>query len=361
MRAVDVGVIGAGPAGLCAAIAAAEAGASVTVVDRQAAAGGQLVKQTHRFFGSREERAGTRGTALAKELAAKTVGLGVEVVLEAEVLGCYDDGVVLFERSHRVHKLKPSRLILAAGAAERMLPFPGNDLPGVYGAGAVQTLMNVYGVRPGRRAVMVGAGNIGLIVGYQLIQAGVDVVAVVEAAPVIGGYLVHAAKLRRSGVPILTGHTVTRALGDGQVDRVEVAAVGDGWAPIPGTERQFQADVLCLAVGLSPLVELHCQLGCGTRHVPELGGHVPVRDARLQTTRAGVFVAGDAAGVEEASVAMVEGRLAGLSAAADLGYTATYSQQAAECRAALRRLRAGPLADKVRRGLQTLGGWAEDA
>ena len=99
-------------------------------------------------------------------------------------------------------KKRPSKIILATGASEKFLEFPGNDLPGIYGAGAVQTLMNVAGVKPAERVLMVGAGNIGLIVSYQLMQAGVEVAGIIEAAPKIGGYLVHASKIRLSGLGI---------------------------------------------------------------------------------------------------------------------------------------------------------------
>jgi thioredoxin reductase len=187
------------------------------------------------------------------------------------------------------------------------------------GAGAAQTMTNLYRILPGRRAVMVGSGNVGLIVAYQLLQAGAEVALVVEALPRIGGYGVHAAKLVRAGVPIRTSCTVQEARGDGRVEEVVVADLDEELQPVPGSEQVIVADMVCLAIGLSPLAELAWLMGCGFKYVAELGGHVPIHDRNMETTVPGVYVAGDVSGIEEASAAMEEGQLAGLSAAVSLG------------------------------------------
>jgi NADPH-dependent 2,4-dienoyl-CoA reductase/sulfur reductase-like enzyme len=219
LKEVDVAVIGAGPAGLAAALACAEAGVSTLLIDGNDAPGGQLVKQTHKFFGSERQHAGTRGIQIPDIFTGKLADYpNVEIMWNTNASGFYDSGELVIEDEKRFMKILPKRVIVATGASERFLMFRNNDLPGVYGAGAVQTLMNVYGVVPGDRVLMVGSGNIGLIVSYQLIQAGVEVAAVIEAAPCIGGYLVHAAKLRRAGVPILTSHTILATSGEGSVD-----------------------------------------------------------------------------------------------------------------------------------------------
>jgi len=352
---VEVAVVGAGPAGLCAAVAAAGQGARVLVLDDAHHPGGQLTKQTHKFFGSRRQRAGTRGIELAGVLAGEAREQGVEFWPASTALGYYPaDGVLTVDRGGRFLKVRPDALVIATGASERMLAFPGNDLPGVYGAGAVQTLMNVYGVRPGRRVLMVGAGNIGLIVSYQLVQAGVEVAAVVEAAPRIGGYAVHASKLRRLGVPILVSHSVKAAYGSPAVEMASIWQLDERWEGVAGSERRLSCDAIGLAVGLSPLTDLLWQAGCAMRYVAELGGHVPVRDEVGETSVPGVYVAGDAGGVEEASSAMATGRLAGLGASRRLGYAAGYEEAVEETRADLAALRQGPSAGKIRRGLQLL-------
>ena len=214
----DLLVVGGGAAGLCAAAEAAGAGAKVTVIESDLHPGGQLVKQTHKFFGSKDEYAGTRGYKIANILLDEIASLGdkVEIRTNTTVTGYYpEEGIfTAMKGEEEYYRIKAKKTVVATGAQERLIPFPNNDLPGVYGAGAVQTLMNVYGVVPGKKVVMVGAGNIGLIVSYQLRQAGVEIAAIVEAMPKIGGYWVHAAKIRRLGIPILLRHTIVEALGD---------------------------------------------------------------------------------------------------------------------------------------------------
>ena len=349
----DLLVIGAGPAGLCAAVEAGRAGCNVLVLERGSEAGGQLVKQTHMFFGSEKQYASYRGFDISDLLIGQTSDLpNVEIKLNATALAAYDDGVWAAEIGGHFEKIKPRAVVVATGASEKPLPFPGNDLPGVYGAGAVQTLMNQYGVMPARRVVMLGAGNIGLIVSYQLLQAGVDVLAVIEGGPRIGGYLVHASKLRRMGVPIITSHTVKRAQGTNKLESVTIWGLDENWQGIAGTEQTFQADTLCIAVGLSPLSELLWQAGCKMIHIPALGGYVPYRDQNLQSSVANIFVAGDVAGVEEASAAMVTGQLAGLSAAKHLGLDVPdLEAKKQDCRAQLSSLRHGIVGERISAGV----------
>jgi sarcosine oxidase subunit alpha len=356
VRETEIAVIGGGPAGLCAALSAAEQGARVTLMDRGRRLGGQLVKQTHRFFGSEHEHAGIRGIRIATLLEdAVRARPEVEVRTDTTALAIYGDGAISVEEGGCYRKLRAQKTIVATGAAEKMLAFPNNDLPGVCGAGAVQTLMNEHGVVPGRRVIMVGAGNIGLIVAYQLLQAGVGVEAIVEAAPRVGGYHVHAAKVRRAGVAVLTSHTVTRALGEQCVEGVEICALDRAWKTIPDTRRILEADLICLAVGLSPLVELLWQAGCPMKHVSQLGGHVPYRDAKMETLVPGVYVAGDASGVEEASSAMIEGKIAGVCAAEALGHDRGAAEERADLLERLRVLRSGPVGQKIREGVAALG------
>ena len=339
----DLLICGAGPAGLCAAIEAGAAGANVLVLERGHKPGGQLVKQTHMFFGSEKQYASHRGFDISDILLAQMQEMpNIRLVCDAAVLAAYDDGMWTAEIDGKYEKIRARAVIVSTGASEKPLLFPGNDLPGVYGAGAVQTLMNQYGIKPASRVVMLGAGNIGLIVSYQLLQAGVDVLAVCDAAPKIGGYLVHASKLARMGVPIMTSHSVKRAEGEGKVERVTLWELDENWKGIPGTEKVFAADTLCVAIGLSPLSELLWQAGCKMLYVPALGGYVPYRDENLCTTVPNIFVAGDVAGVEEASSAMVTGRLAGLAAAGYLGYDIIAIEAKKEdCLAQLQSLRHG--------------------
>ncbi len=357
LERTEVLVIGSGPAGLKAALGAAEQGAKVCLVERDPHLGGQLVKQTHMFFGSRQHYASERGFQIALKLGAEVEAhSAVRVLKNATALGYYDDKTVGLECEGKFMALAFDSMIIATGAQENTLLFPNCDLPGIYGAGAVQTLMNVHGVVPGRRVAMVGAGNIGVIVSYQLLQAGVAVPAIIEATPHIGAYSVHASKVRRMGVPIYTGHTVLAAYGDTCLEKITYAAVDEQLQPVPGTEKELAVDVLCIAVGLTPLTEILFQAGCRMVYVPELGGHVALRGDNLETSIPGIFVAGDVGGIEEASAAMVEGRIAGLSAACRLGYSCeSYREKAAAAQRELSDLRRGPTAGKTRSGLRRLG------
>lgn len=352
---VDITIIGSGPAGLMAASAAAEQGVpSILLVDENHLVGGQLIKQTHKFFGSKDEKAGTRGINIALELLERVNSYkSIQLMLETSVIGCYNGkknhrliAVKRLRDSNQLFEINNKNVIFACGAMENMLAFPGNDLPGVYGAGGVQTLMNVYGVKPGKRVLMVGAGNIGLIVSYQLLQAGIDVDRVVEIMPKIGGYHVHAAKLRRCGVPIYTSHSIKEVYGNGKVEGAIVTAVDDYFQPIPDTEQDVPCDTVCIAVGLTPSIRLLDQIGAKTEFIPEAGGHVAVHDLSMQTNVRGVYVAGDSSGIEEASTAMIEGELAGVSAAASLGYDKNAKKLQKKCRKALEGFRSGPFGEK---------------
>ncbi len=351
-------VIGGGPAGLCAAISAAEAGARVLILERSARLGGQLIKQTHMFFGSQKQYASTRGIDIASILQDKLNKFGdrISIMTDTTAVGIYEDGVVTAMHAEDDYfKIRPRAVIVATGASEKALAFENNDLPGIYGAGAVQTLMNVYGVKPGNRVLMVGAGNIGLIVSYQLMQAGVEVAAILDAAPRIGGYLVHAAKVRRMGVPILVSHTIREAVGTETFEKAVICKVDEAFNPIPGTESEIEADVCCISVGLTPLCELLAMAGCEMKYVPALGGNVPVRDENYRTSIENIFVAGDASGIEEASSAMVEGYIAGLCAAERTGNRhERFNELLADYRAQLASLRGGPAGKHILNGIAEL-------
>jgi sarcosine oxidase subunit alpha len=354
---VPLAVVGAGPAGLSAAICAGILGVESVVIDENPVPGGQLIKQTHMFFGSKEHYARVRGIDIGGRLVEELEAVPSRLMLGTTVLGLYPDGTLSLLRDDGHHRLRAQAVVLATGASENVLAFPGCDLPGVYGAGAVQTLMNVHGVVPGDRVLMVGAGNIGLIVAYQLLQAGVRVAAVIEGMPTVGGYHVHAAKIRRAGVPVLTSHTILRAEGSDRVERAVVARVDEGWRPLPNTERTLDIDTVCLAVGLSPNCELAFQAGCSEAYVPDLGGRVAVHDRELETSVPGVFIAGDASGIEEASTAMLEGRLAGLRAAEMIDASVDRARLEAlrtDAARGLTALRAGPFGAKPRSGKDTM-------
>jgi len=299
-RDVEALIVGGGPAGISAAIELGRAGVSALLIDDKSSLGGKLTLQTHSFFGSTADcYAGTRGIEIADILASD---LGrfkdIEVLTDAVAVGVYSDLCIGIVHRGRYLLVSPKAVIVAAGAREKNLVFPGADLPGVYGAGAFQTLVNRDLVRPARRLFIVGGGNVGLIAGYHALQAGMDVVGLVEALPQCGGYKVHEDKLRRLGVPVWTSHTVVRAEGNGEIERVVIAAADQRFCPIPGSEQGFDVDTLLVAVGLSPVNEF-------TRFLKLYG--IPVHEA------------GDSGEIAEASAAIFSGRIVGRTVATEMG------------------------------------------
>lgn len=351
----DLLVLGGGPAGLCGAIEAAREGLRVLVVDEGISPGGQLVKQTHKFFGSENFYASTRGMEIAVKLLKElSLYSRATIASESSVLAIYPDGVpVLDRRSDSTTLYNPARLLVATGASERFLQFDNNDLPGVYGAGAVQTLMNQFGILPGKSVLMIGSGNIGLIVSYQLAQAGVEVKAILEASSRIGGYRVHADKVKRLGIPVLLNHTILKAIGEESVKGALLTALDDRWKPVPGTERELVIDTICIAVGLTPSAELVAQAGGQLKYIPELGGYVPLHDGDMRTTIDRVFVAGDVSGIEEATTAMIEGRIAGLNIVKDIKGECDETRLT-DLKETLNRFRCGPASSKIRSGLEKM-------
>ena len=344
----DMIVIGAGPAGLSAAIEAAKKGIRPIVFDENAKPGGQLFKQIHKFFGSKEHKAKVRGFKIGEELLKEAEEYGVEVVLNATVVGLYPEKEVTVRVENEIRHYKGDAVLVATGASENMVNFKGWTLPGVIGAGAAQTMMNLHHIKPGKKVLMLGSGNVGLVVSFQLLQAGCEVVALADAAPRVGGYGVHAAKVARCGVPFYLSHTIVEAKGTDHVTGVVLGQVGPDWKVIPGTEKEFEVDTICLAVGLSPMSQLLNQAGCQMKD--SKGGYVPDCKEDGSTSVPGIYAAGDVSGIEEASSAMIEGRMSGATIACYLGYMEEEEKNVRieELEAQLDTLRQGMFAPKNR-------------
>lgn len=351
----DVLVIGAGPAGLAASIEAGKLGASVLLVDLNMQPGGQLFKQIHKFFGSSAHRSGTRGFDIGKQLLSEAEAANVEIWMQSTVIGIFPGNKISIEKgsdngAKTLITLQAKKIVIATGASENAIRFKGWTTPGVMGAGAAQTMINVNHVKPGNKVVMLGTGNVGLIVSYQLMQAGCDVVSLIEAAPKIGGYAVHAAKIRRAGVPIRLGYTIVEAIAgeDNCVCACVIAKVDQSFKPIPGTEERIECDTIALAAGLKPTMDLVKLAGCKLTFNSAFGGYIPLHNERMETSCEGVFVAGDTTGVEEANTALEEGKIAGISAAEDLGLISAKDAAAKreEIWQRLNSLRLGPFGER---------------
>lgn len=356
MLETEVAIVGGGPAGLSATIEAARRGAKCTLLDENERAGGQLFKQIHKFFGSEKHFAGTRGFDIGQVLLEKAEKYADKILLDAPVIGLFEDHTLALKQQDGVIMVNGEKIIFATGASERVIKFPGWTLPGVMGAGAVQTLVNVHRVLPGERFLIVGAGNVGLIVGYQLLQAGAKVKGIVEAAEKVGGYYVHANKIRRLNVPILTSHTIKEVKGNDQVETATIVSLNEDWEEIPGTEKTIPVDVICLAVGLKPRIDLPVMAGCKISYIPELGGEVPLHNENMETTQPGIYVAGDTSGIEEASTALEEGRLAGVAVAQTLGHISKDKacKEKDSIRGRLHSVRSGPFGEPRRQAKLSL-------
>ncbi|MDD3049653.1 MAG: FAD-dependent oxidoreductase, partial [Candidatus Cloacimonetes bacterium] len=242
--------------------------------------------------------AGTRGNDIGVTLSQKIENHeSVKLWSNSTALYVFFDKKVGVVKDGVYKLIIPEIILNAAGAREKFLKFQGNTLAGIYGAGAFQTLVNRDLVRPTNRLFIVGGGNVGLIAGYHALQAGIEVVGLVEAMPKVGGYKVHADKLQRLGVPIYTSHTVLSANGEESVESITISAIDNKFKPIKGTEKTFKCDTLLIAVGLESVNEF-------TDEAEKAGVKV--------------FSAGDAGEIAEASSAMFNGKIVGLKIASEL-------------------------------------------
>jgi NADPH-dependent 2,4-dienoyl-CoA reductase/sulfur reductase-like enzyme/Fe-S-cluster-containing hydrogenase component 2/bacterioferritin-associated ferredoxin len=310
-------IVGGGPAGICAALELGRQGVEVILVDDKPSLGGKLTLQTHSFFGSRSDCfAGTRGIEIAELLSGELEELpSVKVWLDSLAVGVFSDKKVGVLRSGEYVLVSPRVLLVACGAREKNLGFPGCDLPGVYGAGAFQTLANRDLVRPSERLFVVGGGNVGLIGSYHALQADISVVGLCEALPDCSGYRVHEDKIRRLGVPVFTSHTVVRATGKEHVEGITIARCDENFRAVAGTEKSFEVDTVLIAVGLSPVNELYLH----------------ARESGIEA-----FAAGDSEEIAEASAAIFSGKLTGRRIACSLGVQCDIPHQWDEVAAVLR-------------------------
>ncbi len=331
-RTPEILVIGAGPGGLSAAIAARRAGAGVLVVDERSQPGGQYFKQIAvRGAGAPPDEQHRRGAALI-ETARR---LGVEFLAEVSVWGAFSPSEFAATSAAGALRLAPRATIVAAGAYERGWPVPGWTLPGVMTTGAAQTLWRVSRRLPGRRVLIAGNGPLNLQLAAELVAGGAQVAAVIEAAPRPGlrdlatfatmatsspglfrdGLRYHAARAR-AGARILHGLRVAGVAKTASGLSVELApAAGDGSGP------RFEVDALCLGYGFEPANELTRVLGCGHDYDAGRRQIIPRRDADGLTDVPDVYALGDCAGLGGASAALAEGVIVGLAAARAVGRT----------------------------------------
>ncbi|HKV19781.1 MAG TPA: FAD-dependent oxidoreductase [Mycobacterium sp.] len=339
-----VAVIGAGPAGLAAAETALKTGAQIVLIDMNDSPGGQYQRQLpDDYRAANPERIhhhwaayrGMRDTVLThprSEWLANTVVFNLEPH-PGGVPRLHVTSGPIDSSTRRRRVIEPDALVLATGAHDRVVPFPGWTLPGVYTAGAAQTLARTERVAVGRRVVVSGTGPFLLPVAKSLTDVGADVVGVLEinaASTVVRGWLdrphrlaAHSGKLADLGhygwhhlrrrIPFRTGRAVIAALGDDRVEAVVTARLDSGWVPVAGSERIVAVDAVCVGHGFTPSLELALTAGC-RQTTTSAGTFVAVDDTQL-TSVPGVYAAGEITGIGGADCADIEGRVAGFAAA----------------------------------------------
>jgi NADPH-dependent 2,4-dienoyl-CoA reductase/sulfur reductase-like enzyme len=360
---VDLAVVGAGPAGLAAAVTVADAGLAVAVLDLGPRVGGQYYRHAADETGDEDSGAHhnwSRFVRLRERFEGHVRGGRVEHLAEHAVWSVDRREslvvrAIVGEREREPREVHARRLVVATGAYDRQLPFPGWTLPGVMAAGAAQALLKEAHVPAGRRVVVAGTGPFVLSVADGLLAAGVEVAAVVEAnAPfgyarrplaVAGAYdklpevLGYAARLVRDRVPYLVRHAVTAAHGDGRLNSVTISRLDDRWSPLPGRERTVACDTLAVGYGFVPQIDLLLALGSACRLGSDGSLSITV-DADQRTSTPGVYAAGETAGVGGADVAEVEGRLAGAAVVRELtGAPGLQAREVRRLRARQKRLR----------------------
>jgi NADPH-dependent 2,4-dienoyl-CoA reductase/sulfur reductase-like enzyme len=278
MLETDVAVVGAGPAGLSAAVAAARAGARVTILDEYARPGGQFYKQLPAEFRVVDfallDHDYTKGDGLIWDALHPNIRLLTDTL----VWGSFQSGQLELVRNGAAERLQAAKIVVATGAYDRPIAFPGWDLPGVLTAGAAQTLVKHQQVLPGRRILLVGSGPFLLPVAKMLLSGGASLAAVLEAtrrrswAGQVRRLWGHTSRLRegydylkalrQARVPLAFGWVIVRAEGDQEVERAVVARCDEEWAPIRGTERSLTVDTICVGYGFVPAIQLTRLLGC---------------------------------------------------------------------------------------------------
>ena len=325
-------IVGAGPAGMAAAIEAVAGNCRVTLLDEAARPGGQIYRQAHEKLGD-----GEFAEAGEKERKKRLLGRfkatlpRIDYRADTTAYAAFGNGEIHIASQGRTERLKPDAVILATGVRELAIPFPGWTIPGVMFAGGAQAILKSQRILPGQVAVVAGAGPLPMVVAAQLLRAGGKVAALAGLHSALGALTQPAALWKgrtmlreglgygwtvlRAGVPMLTGYVPVRATGTDRLKSVVLARTDRDGSIVLGTEREIACDLLAVNYGFVANSELAAMAGAAMRRDPAIGGWIPVADAHGRTSLPWLYVAGDGAGLRGALVAESEGAIVGAAAA----------------------------------------------
>ncbi len=335
MNRCDIAVVGAGPGGLAAAIEAARYGASVQVLDENSALGGQIYRSLS-GKGPKLLSAAHRSRAQWLVRNLERFGEKIEIKKEAVVWGGFDQHTLAYTQAEESRTMTYEKLVLATGAYDRPMIFPGWTLPGVFTAGGAQRMLKDHGILPGSRILLAGSGPLQLALAKQIVDAGGEIAGILEAGSLAAGpgllsglarnpeliseaaqYL---ATIFKAGVRIRPRRIIVAARGDGRVEEAGIARVDDQWRPRKGGIEWVPVDAVCLGYGLLPSNEIARHLGAAAEYTPQFDTFVLERNPGMKTSVKDVFAVGDGVVQSGSHAAWLEGRIAGIQAAADLGF-----------------------------------------
>ncbi|QEE15911.1 NAD(P)/FAD-dependent oxidoreductase [Promethearchaeum syntrophicum] len=290
---IEVVIIGGGPAGLAAALAACDEGASVAILERDHELGGILQQCIHNGFGLRYFKEELTGPEYAQRFINKVRESGIKIFLNTMVLQISSNKTITtINPENGVVHVNAKSIVLGMGCRERTrgaINIPGTRPAGIFPAGQAQRFINIEGYFPGKRVLILGSGDIGMIMARRCMMEGIKVVAVAEVLPYPSGLKRNQVQcLDDYGIPLYLRHTIIDIRGKERVEGVTIAEIDEKWRPIPGTEKTWDVDTILFSVGLIPENELSSSAGC---KIAGNGG--PEVDEFLQTTVSGIFAAGN--------------------------------------------------------------------